>query len=650
MLNRLDTDRAISTAEEFDQALLQSCQAKNSLVRHFGYAPEQIVLGKSIRIPASNASDETATSHTLADGDDLEAERHKSRLELCCKARQAFLEADNSQTIRRAMLRRSNPVRGPYTAGQLVLYWLKKKSPNRLAAGRWHGPAKVICQEGSSTVWISHGPKILRCAPKHLRPASLREWQSVQAQVHAELPLGSQSVGGASTFIDLHAQEQPLASVPTTVPVDPTFGFPAAPSTLSVPGLRDSEVNQPEQELTRQVSHQEVPPSFVPLHAGVERNGSPSEIAAAAPPSSVQTLARGASDALPSPSDIPEATEACMTPEQIPLPQTDDEDLQEANVCQDAFLTSQDSGLMDAEGNPLLNITSVSTGPDAHVPPLAEDNLPFVESPLICQEHRAYCLEIPLKAKDIKRWARDPNPEQIVTLAPIGKRARAEVSLKDLLPQERTLFEAAKQKEIQCCISTSAIRSILRSRLNPEQILKSRWVLTWKAPEEAGAARRAKARLVVLGYQDPKLVEVMRDAPTLSKEGRSIVLQTIASMNFHLQSFDIKTAFLRGKADEANPLAMEPPAEIRKALAMQPNEVCLLLGNAYGRVDAPLLVYKELTQQLEKLGFTRHPLEPSVFLLYSGSRLIIGMHVDDGVCGGDSFFQQKVAALEEKLR
>ena len=101
------------------------------------------------------------------------------------------------------------PVRGPYTAGQLVLYWLKKKSPNRLAAGRWHGPAKVICQEGSSTVWISHGPKILRCAPEHLRPASLREWQSVQAQVHAELPLASQSVGGASTFIDLHAQEQP---------------------------------------------------------------------------------------------------------------------------------------------------------------------------------------------------------------------------------------------------------------------------------------------------------------------------------------------------------------------------------------------------------------------------------------------------------
>ena len=168
----------------------------------------------------------------------------------------------------------------------------------------------------------------------------------------------------------------------------------------------------------------------MPLHAGVERNGSPSEIATAAPPSSVQTLARETSDAVPSPSDIPEVTEACMTPEQIPLPQTDDEDLQKANVCQDIFLTSQDSGLMDAEGSPLLNISSVSTGSEAHVPPLAEDNLPFVESPLICQEHQAYCLEIPLKAKDIKRWIRDPNPEQLVTLASIGKRAHAEVSLK----------------------------------------------------------------------------------------------------------------------------------------------------------------------------------------------------------------------------
>ena len=217
MLARLDTERAIHDQASFDTALLQCCQAKNALVRHFGYSPEQIVLGKSIRVPGSNSSDEQATSHTLAEGGDLESEKHRQRLDLRTKARQAFLEADNNQAIRRAILRRSNPMRGPFTAGDWVLYWVPKKSPNRLAAGRWHGPSRVICTEGLSTVWVSHGPKIIRCAPEHLRPASMREWQTVQQTAQLEPSLGIQRVGGASSFIDLQAQS--VGSVPAPMPV-----------------------------------------------------------------------------------------------------------------------------------------------------------------------------------------------------------------------------------------------------------------------------------------------------------------------------------------------------------------------------------------------------------------------------------------------
>ena len=141
-------------------------------------------------------------------------------------------------------------------------------------------------------------------------------------------------------------------------------------------------------------------------------------------------------------------------------------------------------------------------------------------------------------------------------------------------------------------LQTSAIRRILRSRLNPEQILRSRWVLTWKPPEEGSNVKGAKARLLVLGYEDPQLTDVARDSPTLSREGRSVVLQTIASMKWELQSFDIRTAFLRGQADPGNPLAVEPPPELRRLMGLQANEVCDLVGNAYGRVDAPLLFYK----------------------------------------------------------
>ena len=135
--------------------------------------------------------------------------------------------------------------------------------------------------------------------------------------------------------------------------------------------------------------------------------------------------------------------------------------------------------------------------------------------------------------------------------------------------QEKQLFEEAKNQELNCWISTNSLRPVLRKHLNPNQILQSRWVLTWKqvpAEDDRPATRKAKARLVVLGYQDPQITKVARDAPTLTRDGRHSVLQTIASYNWELTSFDIKTAFLRGKADEANPLAMNPPSELRRKL------------------------------------------------------------------------------------
>lgn len=623
MLARMDSENPIVNDSSFDQALLQAILAKNALVRHSGFSPEQIVFGKSLRVPGSVASDEDLTAHALSEGADLESEMYRQKLDLRCRARRAFMDADNSQAIRRATLRRSNPIRGPFTAGMWVLYWVKKSSPNRLAAGRWHGPAKVVCSEGTSVVWLAHGTNIIRSAPENIRPASLREWQQL---TDSQLTEPLRNVGGASSFIDLTGASaaEPSSS---TLPTDPAVIIPqsntvptVAPATENPP----DEVNQPEQELTPQVS-QEAP--------AVEREVSQSF---AAPPE-IPAL----------PSNAPaDAGNLSPNPQDVPIPESDD-----GLLFESTYLASEETGIQDAFGNELLNFTTVQSSTSSQGPPLAEDDLPFVSDPLQHAEHQAFCLEVPLRSKDVRKWLQEKVPEQLATVAAAGKRARAEVCLKDLSPKEVSLFEVAKEKEISCWIQTSAIRAILRRKLNPEQILKSRWILTWKPPEEGQSHPKAKARLVVLGFQDPKLVEVMRDAPTLSREGRALVLQTIASRKFRLGSFDIKTAFLRGKADENNPLAMDPPKELRKALNLKDDEVCELLGNAYGRVDAPLLFYKELSKQLLKLGFVRHPLEPCVFMLYTQDHLhgILGMHVDDGVCGGDKLFLQKIEALQQTL-
>ena len=97
---------------------------------------------------------------------------------------------------------------------------------------------------------------------------------------------------------------------------------------------------------------------------------------------------------------------------------------------------------------------------------------------------------------------------------------------------------------------------------------------------------------MVRGDQDPEIDQVCTDSPTLGRDARQLLLQIESSMRWDVASFDIKTAFLRGKAN-GRELAIEPVPELRQLLQMNPNEVCLLEGNAYGRVDAPLYCFSK---------------------------------------------------------
>ena len=120
------------------------------------------------------------------------------------------------------------------------------------------------------------------------------------------------------------------------------------------------------------------------------------------------------------------------------------------------------------------------------------------------------------------------------------------------------MFDAAKAKEIKAWIDHGTVQKVSRGTLRPDQIMRCRWILTWKAPEVGGGERRAKARLVVLGFEDPGLSEVPRDAPTLSKDGRQLLLQLVSSHKWDLLNFDISTAFLKGQGD-GRPLGIHPP-------------------------------------------------------------------------------------------
>ena len=255
----------------------------------------------------------------------------------------------------------------------------------------------------------------------------------------------------------------------------------------------------------------------------------------------------------------------------------------------------------------------------------------------------------------------DEIDENIALLVSQAKKQRAEIKMKELSKEDMKLFEEAKSKEIKSWLDIGAVCKILRNKIPADQVLRCRWILTWKDGEtnshlsNVGAAtntaRKAKARIVVLGFEDPMLHEIERDSPTLTKLGRSLILQYAASMQWQIGSFDVKTAFLRGSDQSDRILGIEPPPELRKQMGLNDEEICRLLKGAYGRADAPLLWLKELQKGLMELSFQQSPFDPCVFTLVDehGKTIgLIGIHVDDGLCCGNHVFHQKLAQLERK--
>ena len=145
-------------------------------------------------------------------------------------------------------------------------------------------------------------------------------------------------------------------------------------------------------------------------------------------------------------------------------------------------------------------------------------------------------------------------------------RKGAEVCLRKLNESDKLEFEKAMEKEIQSYLDSQAVQICEAHGVPPERIMGMRWIYTWKAEcdlEGKQTGRKAKARLIVKGFQDPRLTELPREAPTLSTLGRNAILSQASRCQTTLLSGDIKTAFLQGDASEVKEdIYGLPPPEV----------------------------------------------------------------------------------------
>ena len=111
---------------------------------------------------------------------------------------------------------------------------------------------------------------------------------------------------------------------------------------------------------------------------------------------------------------------------------------------------------------------------------------------------------------------RDVHSEKGVWMLNQKVKKNAEVVLRKLCESEKEEFNQAMSKEIQSYVMSEAVRICESKGIPINRILQMRWVYTWKTEtdtEGRQTGKRAKARLIVKGFQDPRLTHLPREAP-----------------------------------------------------------------------------------------------------------------------------------------
>ena len=249
----------------------------------------------------------------------------------------------------------------------------------------------------------------------------------------------------------------------------------------------------------------------------------------------------------------------------------------------------------------------------------SEDTAMEVESALLCMaaeepsrhlEDELGCIEIAIdlpQGKTAKKgfWMRDF--EAFITGQ--VKKNHVEVTERKLTKEELSQFQEAKLKEVKNYITSKVFAKIpVAQRPDKSQVLKMRWVLTWKIDQDT-QGRKAKARAVILGYQDPLYEHRPTASPTMSRSTRQLFLTTCAANKYLVEKGDVSGAFLQGR-NLRDTIYIEPLPEICTALGLPENSITQLTKAAYGLVQAPLEWYLMVDEFLTSLGFERQKSDP----------------------------------------
>ena len=187
------------------------------------------------------------------------------------------------------------------------------------------------------------------------------------------------------------------------------------------------------------------------------------------------------------------------------------------------------------------------------------------------EDQELFALEIEIEEEDL-RYLSNHTKKAAVWLSRKMAEKSKEHQWQRLSLDRKQDFDLAQAKELSNVLQARALRLLTDQEwksLDRKKVMGMRWVLTTKSGGDA------KARLVVLGYQQHNLAQVQAAAPTMSRTSRNILLMTCANKKFTLRAGDVTSAFLQASQSlEEENLVVWAPAEL--AVLFPETPICLI--------------------------------------------------------------------------
>ena len=161
--------------EQAKTAMASIVSEKNDYIRHGGFSPSQWVIGKRPRgIAELLDEDEFANLGSIQSS--LDGATAFGRIaEIRHRARKALVHQDCSHRVKSSLLRKSAPLPGKYSAGDLVCYRINRvQGQAGRAEPQWSSVCKIIGFD-NKTLWVVHEGVPVATSLAKLRPCTSAE-------------------------------------------------------------------------------------------------------------------------------------------------------------------------------------------------------------------------------------------------------------------------------------------------------------------------------------------------------------------------------------------------------------------------------------------------------------------------------------------